>query len=157
MGNLIFILTAVVILAADQATKAWFSAVLAPGETLWHWGFISITLATNTGAAFSLFQDAFLPLVIIRSIGVILIISIVILYGRRLQAWGGNWLMAALGLILAGALGNLTDQIRQHYVVDFIYTDFWPTFNIADSAVVVAAFILVFLFILPRKEKSSEH
>jgi signal peptidase II len=155
MGNVIFILIAVVILAADQATKLWFSSILSTGQTFWHWGFISVTLATNTGAAFSLFQDAFLPLVIIRFVGIILVLTIVIFFNHRIRAWGGNWIMAALGLILAGAAGNLIDQLRLHYVVDFLYTDFWPTFNIADSSVVVAMFILIFLLILPRKHRSS--
>lgn len=155
MGNLIFVLVAVLVVLADQLTKLWVSSILSPGQTLWHFGFFSITLAENTGAAFSLFQGAFLPLVIVRFIGIIAILTIVILWNRRIRDWGGNWLMAALGLLLAGSIGNLADQLRLRYVVDFCYTGFWPTFNIADSSVVVAMFIIAFLVILPRHPRKQ--
>jgi len=154
MGNLIFGLTALLVLTADQLTKLWISSILYPGQTLWSFSFLNIILVHNSGAAFGLFQGQFLPLVIIRSFGAVLVLLIVILIGRQLQSWGGKLIMLALGLVLGGTLGNLIDQLRFHYVVDFIDTTYWPVFNVADSSVVIAMFILAFLVLWPRKAKT---
>ena len=63
----------------------------------------------------------------------------------------------ALGLLLGGALGNLTDRLfRGHHgaVVDFITLTHWPTFNVADSSITIGA-VLVIVFSL-RRTKSAE-
>lgn len=155
MGNLIFGLTAFLVLTADQLTKLWISSILYPGQTLCSFSFINIILVRNTGAAFGLFPEQFLPLVIIRSIGAVIIVTLVVTLGRRIQNWGGILVMVALGLVLGGTLGNLIDQLRFHYVVDFIDFTYWPTFNVADSSVVIAMFLLAFLVLWPRKSQKQ--
>jgi signal peptidase II len=58
----------------------------------------------------------------------------------------------ALGLILGGIVGNLIDRLRLGAVTDFISVGWWPTFNIADSAVVVGAILFAYsLLRLARK------
>jgi signal peptidase II len=55
----------------------------------------------------------------------------------------------AFGLVLGGAIGNLSDRLFRGHgggVVDFIYTRFWPTFNVADSCIVVGCFLLAIAF-----------
>jgi len=114
---------------------------------MWEFGFFRFYLAHNTGAAFSLFQSLTSALTIIRMIGVLIVLIIVIFWNRQVLAWGGKWVMLALGLILGGAVGNLIDTIRLGYVVDFIDLTYWPIFNIADSSVVVSMFVLGILLI----------
>jgi signal peptidase II len=155
MGNLIFGLTALLVLVTDQLTKLWISSILYPGQVLWSFSFINITLVRNTGAAFGIFPDQFLPLVIIRSLGAVLIIALVIFFGQRIQKWGGILVMLTLGLVLGGTLGNLIDQLRFHYVVDFVDFTYWPVFNVADSSVVISMFLLAYLLLWPRKGKSK--
>lgn len=111
---------------------------------------INLTLARNTGAAFSLFASAsgwqstfFLCLNI--GISIVLLGWLISLYypvvqNKLLQSW-------ALSLILGGALGNIIDRIRLGYVVDFIDCHIgiyhWPVFNLADSAVCTGVFLLM--------------
>jgi signal peptidase II len=147
IGNIIFSLTAIIITATDQFTKYWISSVLSPGQSLWSAGFFRIALVYNSGSAFGLFQGGISWLCIVRTIGAILIIGVVITMNRRLQYWGGKWVMFAVGLLLAGTVGNLIDSFRLGYVVDFLDLSFWPTFNVADSSVVVAMCIIVFMVI----------
>lgn len=134
--------TAAVGVAADQITKAIALARLSDGESVpfiegvWHW-----TLHRNPGAAFSLFTNSpivFTVIAFVISIGIVW-------YARKIA---DRPTLLALGLILGGALGNLTDRIvrppevfRGH-VIDFIDWRVWPTFNIADALIVSGAILL---------------
>ena len=67
---------------------------------------------------------------------------------------------ASLGLVLGGALGNLTDRVirapgMRGRVVDFIDLHVWPVFNLADSAIVVGAILLAFVGLRERREESE--
>jgi len=156
MGYLIFGLVALLVLVVDQLTKFWISSILSPGQVLWSFGFMNITLLQNNGAAFGLFPGQFWSLVIIRSIGAVLVITMIVVFGRRIQAWGGKLIMLGAGLLLGGTLGNLFDQVRFHYVVDFIDWTYWPVFNVADSSVVISMFVFAFLVLWPRKKINSK-
>ncbi|MDR3745391.1 MAG: signal peptidase II, partial [Acidobacteriaceae bacterium] len=65
-----------------------------------------------------------------------------------------NLTSVSLALILGGAIGNMYDRIRFHHVVDFlavkIYHYNWPDFNVADSAIVVGACLLLLEIFLPQ-------
>lgn len=158
MEYLVFGLTAFLIILFDQLTKLFFSSLLTEGQTLWSFGFIHITLVHNTGAAFGIFPGQFLPLVIIRSLGIIVILLIFVYFRRPIKSWGGTLALVVLGLFLGGTAGNLIDQLRFHYVVDFVDLTYWPVFNVSDSSVVIAVIILIvmllFLVKLERKVKS---
>ena len=98
--------------------------------------FFELRYQTNTGAAFSMFEGQTVWLAIFSAF-----ISLgLLVWGWRLppREWG---LRLPFGLILGGALGNLIDRVRLGQVVDFIlahwYDHYWPTFNLADSAVCV--------------------
>jgi signal peptidase II len=65
----------------------------------------------------------------------------------------GPWHQAGIGLALGGTMGNLIDRLRLGSVIDFIDFSFWPTFNLADSAICVGAGILIILLL---KSESSE-
>ncbi len=140
-----------VIYVTDQVTKAWVAANLPVGSRtdvigdvvqIWH--------AQNRGAAFSLLQDSQVLFLIVSVIA----LATIAYFFRSLHG-RGLWLYAILGLVLGGTLGNLTDRIRQQYVTDFVSVGFggvrWPTFNVADSSIVIGILaIVVLLFILER-------
>ena len=134
----------VVILVIDQVSKALVAANLALGQRanvvgdvlqVWH--------AENSGAAFSLFQNG-LPLFLVVTV---IALGMVVYFVRALSG-RSLWFFLILGLVLGGTLGNLTDRLAHHgLVVDFISFGIgetrFPTFNVADSALVVGIFALV--------------
>jgi signal peptidase II len=84
----------------------------------------------------------------------------ILVWGLRRNTARDPWLMATLGLILAGTVGNLYDRLVFNGVRDFLYfyrID-WPVFNVADCCLVVGAGLLLFqaVFITPRAEVKSE-
>ena len=135
--------TAAVLYLADQVSKAVVVASLDRGEFIDVVGdVLRIWYVQNTGAAFSLFPGAiwlFLPVTVLA--------LVMIGYFFRAFRDRGPWIHVILGAVLAGTLGNLTDRLRLGYVVDFISVGVgntrFPTFNVADSAVVVGIGLLV--------------
>ncbi|HEV8492433.1 MAG TPA: signal peptidase II [Candidatus Angelobacter sp.] len=110
-------------------------------------GLFRLTHLENTGAAFSLFADSTSPfktmLLIAFSLGALAVVSFLLWKERAIFNSG----TMALSLILGGAVGNLWDRLADGKVTDFL--DFyigihhWPPFNIADSAIVVGALLLL--------------
>lgn len=135
--------TAAFLYVADQVSKALVVAALDRGEYVDVVGdLLRIWYVQNTGAAFSLLPGAlwlFLPVTVVA--------LVMIGYFFRAFRDRGPWIHVVLGTILAGTLGNLTDRLRLGYVVDFISVGIgdarFPTFNVADSAVVVGIGVLV--------------
>lgn len=110
-------------------------------------GFFQVTHVHNSGAVWGIFSNH--PRVLVSKIITVLSLAalfIVFYYFFRIQA--KCYLeLTSLSFIIGGALGNITDRIKQGYVVDFL--DFyikdahWPTFNLADSFITVGVIILV--------------
>ena len=108
--------------------------------------FFSLTLAYNTGAAFSFlsnqggWQRWFLS-------SVAAIVSIFLVSWLRRMEKGEGWQACSMALILGGALGNLYDRVVHGYVVDFllVYYKNWhfPSFNLADVTITVGAAMLI--------------
>jgi len=102
-------------------------------------GLFNITYVRNTGVAFGFFSNLSSPATsILLSIFAAAAAVVVVVYSVRSPV--RNYLLqVALGLILAGALGNLYDRITYGYVIDFLefyYHHYeWPSFNVADSAI----------------------
>lgn len=133
----------VVVWGLDQLTKALAVARLDAGLPVELVpGVLDLYLLRNSGAAFSLATGSTWVLTLV-AVGVVVA---VVLMARRL---GTRWWAVALGFLLGGALGNLTDRLvrppgfGQGHVVDFLRLPHWPVFNIADSAIVVAAVLVV--------------
>ena len=142
------VVTVSLIVLADILTKWWALAELAPGYTRYILG-VPITLAFNTGAAFSLSVGAWSRWIFL-AFTVVALVAIVRLF--REAAADDRLRHIALALVLAGALGNMVDRIRwSRGVVDFIgpvnlgFTDF-PIFNIADSSITVGIGLLLISF-----------
>jgi signal peptidase II len=131
----------------DFATKSWALNSLDSRNPVKLLGnFLQLTLLKNSGAAFSLAQGA----TIIFTIFAILVVAAIAYYSIKITSFGWS---IVLGLALGGILGNLTDRIFRSpgfftgHVIDWIELPNWPVFNLADSAIVVAASIAVILSI----------
>ena len=122
-------------------------------------GFFRLTHTENPGAAFSLFADSPSHWRTTLLIGFSVVALIVVLGLLWKQRHALTLTGVALSLILGGASGNLWDRIAHGRVVDFLLVYVkqyqWPVFNLADSAIVVGASLLV-LEILFSRPKSSE-
>ncbi len=131
------LLVALLVVAADQVTKSLAVSRLSSGPV--HLiGPFSFELAYNTGVAFSIGTGLTLPIVVI----VVVVVALVAWFGRTVP---NRAAAIAVGLILGGAVGNLSDRLfRGHHgaVVDFIYSGFWPTFNVADASIVCGCVLL---------------
>jgi signal peptidase II len=122
-------------------------------------GFFSLTHTENTGAAFSLFADSTGPwktgLLIAFSGIALIVVSILLWKNHDAHVATG----VGLSLIMGGAMGNLWDRVMRGRVVDFLLFYLkryqWPVFNLADSAIVVGAGLLV-LEILFHKSGGQE-
>lgn len=90
----------------------------------------------------------------VASNGVFLLVAAIVAAGLivyEARQEGPLWMHAVLGLILGGALGNGYDRLFHGTVTDFIALHWWPTFNLADSAIVVGVAVLVGTYVLRRK------
>ena len=138
------------VIVGDVITKAWAVRALVPkhvphqvlGDVL------RFTLVHNPGAAFGLNLGS-----LSRWIFMALTVGALFVLGRLYRATrpGDVWRTIALGLVCGGAIGNLIDRVRSaEGVVDFIDVGWgeqwrWPTFNVADMAVSVGAFLLAWV------------
>ncbi len=153
--NALLIAIVTVIVALDQWTKILVSHKLALGESISPIkaldGFFKIVHWHNTGAAFGLFQNANLVLLITS---IVIVIAVLFYYqGVKKNAWLAK---VSLSLIVAGALGNIVDRIKFNYVIDFLSFGKFPVFNVADSAVTVGVFLMVIYFFISEKKAKEE-
>jgi signal peptidase II len=122
-------------------------------------GFFRITHTENTGAAFSLFADSpshwKTAMLISFSVVAMIVVSVLLWKQSRALTMTG----IALSLILGGAVGNLWDRVASGRVVDFLLfyvkSYQWPVFNLADSAIVVGASLLVLEIIFGQPKTTS--
>lgn len=141
----LLVAVAVATLVIDLVTKIVAVATLSdrsPVELLG--GLLTLRLTRNSGAAFSLAEGY----TVVFSTVAIVVVFVIARIARRLASRG--WAVA-LGLLLGGAMGNLTDRIfrapgvLRGHVVDFLELPNWPVFNVADSAIVTAGCLMVLL------------
>lgn len=148
---------ALLVCLLDQASKGLASAMLDYGMPRGVVPGFNLTLLHNTGAAFSLLNDASGWQRWLFSGIAVVVGGVVIAWLASLDA-DERWAPCALALILGGALGNLVDRVHLGYVVDFIQIYYerwsWPAFNLADSAITIGALML--LLRGPRARTATE-
>jgi signal peptidase II len=156
MRWLMIVIAAMVVLL-DRITKLWIVAHIQPGHAIVIIPRVfRLTHVVNTGAAFSMFDGSTSQTLVrnvligFSSIAVLVVLTLIWKMGR-----GITLTSLALALILGGALGNLYDRVRFSYVVDFLEVHIvhyhWPDFNVADSAIVVGACLLLLEMLRPQR------
>jgi signal peptidase II len=141
----ILLAVAAVVYALDAFTKYLVVAHLTPGDPVRVLGgFLQLTYTRNSGAAFSI-GWSYTAVFTLIAIGVIVVI---LRLSRRL--YSAPWAIA-LGLLLGGAVGNLSDRIFRApgvfrgWVVDFVQLPHFAIFNLADSAITCGGVVMVLL------------
>ncbi|MEE8580326.1 MAG: signal peptidase II [Myxococcota bacterium] len=157
-----FVTTLLIALGLDRLSKQWIVAHFDYGErSAVIPGLLDLTYVRNPGGAFSFFADGPLELRLLFFIGTTLVaIALLLVFFRRLEP-EARLSAAALGTILGGAVGNLIDRIVYDGVIDFLDVYLWggftwPTFNVADSCIVVGvAFLIAETFSLERHDQAD--
>ena len=138
------LLVALVVLAADQATKALVRAEIPRGGEESVLPFLTLVNTRNSGIAFGLLQDAGPVLMLVALASLLGILAFFAYNAGRPRIW------IAMGLLLGGALGNLLDRAVAGAVTDFIDFPAWPAFNLADVAITFGVIGMVWLLEGPR-------
>ncbi len=138
-------------MTADQASKTWAEDHLAY-HSRHVLGPVWFRLTYNSGAAFSLGRGLAPALAILAVLAVVAIFVVT----RRASSWT---VVIAGGMLAGGALGNLADRVfRDNHgsVIDFIWTSFWPTFNLADACITIGVVVLAVMLAWQRRPVPSE-
>ncbi|MGH2836644.1 MAG: signal peptidase II [Solirubrobacteraceae bacterium] len=133
----VMVVVAIVVLAADQVTKSLAVSGLSH-HSVHLFGPFYLALSYNSGVAFSIGAGLTFPIVVI----VVVLVVAIGWFGRGVPTTPAA---VAIGLIVGGAVGNLADRFfRDHHgaVIDFLYSGFWPTFNLADASIVCGSILI---------------
>jgi signal peptidase II len=151
---------ALIVVALDQVTKSWIEANIPLGGSLAPWPalapYFRLVHLTNTGAAFGLLRGQGSLFAVIAAV----VIVAVLVYARYLPA-DNQFVRLCLGLQLGGAAGNLIDRLQHGQVTDFLLFSLpvrgrvleWPSFNVADSCIVIGVAVLAFFLL--RNERTE--
>ena len=156
-----YLVAAGAVFLIDQLSKAWAVRSLRFGDVKEAIpNFLNFAYAQNTGAAFSIF-DSHGDAGRWGLSAVAFIAAILVLYYFWRTPRSDDRMLGALALLLAGIVGNVTDRARLGFVVDFIDVQFgswhYPTFNVADMAIVIGAGLLIIdMFFAKKKEENNE-
>lgn len=160
-GRRHYFLLALAVFLLDQATKLLIrhTMPLYEGRVIIP-GFLNLAHVQNRGAAFGLMSD-FTSDFKLLSLIVFSLLALVIIFLLLWRGVSSRRNAVGLAMIFGGAVGNLVDRLRHASVLDFL--DFyvgsyhWPAFNVADSAIVIGATLLLFdvLFAATRQPQDS--
>jgi len=154
-----FLLLALLVLFADQATKWLVVGRIAFGDGIAVTSWLSIVHWRNTGGVWGIFQDLPAPLntvlfLLLPLAGVAVLLTLFFRSTRRLD-------LVLLAAILGGAAGNLADRLRLGAVVDFL--DFhlpggpaWPAFNVADAVLSTGIVLILLRTLFGSHEEESD-
>jgi signal peptidase II len=126
------------VVALDQGSKALATSLVTRGDEADVLPFLSIENTRNKGVAFGLGGDISAVLI---GTTIVLLVGLLVFLASRARSGAAIWLPAAL--LVGGALGNLADRVRDGAVTDFIDLPLWPTFNLADLAIVTGVVLLL--------------
>lgn len=148
--SIVFFLVAAAVVTLDQLTKRAIATHFLPDESrtviphvLW------LTYVQNTHGAFGFFGTH--PLLLALAA-----LAVVLMFYYWYRQDSATLLThIAFGLIIGGAIGNIIDRLRFHYVIDFIDLRWWPVFNVADSAISVGVGLLLLRILLYERRASA--
>jgi signal peptidase II len=142
-------LTAIVLaaVAADQLTKHIVASQLALGDGVHVLGPFWIHHVRNSGIAFGFFSQATAVVIVLTGLAVAWMLVYFARSGARHPI-----LPVALGLVIGGSTSNLLDRVRLGYVTDFLDLRWWPSFNLADSFIVIGVLVLLATLVLAERD-----
>lgn len=148
------IITIILALLADQASKFVVDTKLIIDEPIEVCDYFNLVKVWNTGISFSLFNDygnvGKIALIIFALVVVIFLLRWMYNETNRTKVFG-------LALIIGGALGNVVDRVRAGAVLDFLDFHYkalhWPAFNLADTFICIGAFLLILLEITTKRNQ----
>jgi len=137
----IFLFLSLPLYVLDQLTKSLVLRFIDPSDPRNVIpGFFTLVHVTNTGAAFGSFRNNNGFFIALSCVALIVVTVLLLRPEPR-----DPWRRVALGLLMAGVLGNLTDRLLHGHVIDFLlfdlhirFADPWPAFNVADSCICIA-------------------
>jgi signal peptidase II len=135
---------AVIVVVVDRVTTTIVVDHLHDARHLW--GPFGLALAFNSGFAFSLFSGRAVIVTVLLCVGVV-VLGFVVAQVRTVP------LAVGAGLVLGGAVGNLSERIIGGHggrVPDFITLDYWPTFNVADACVTIGVVVVIAALLFGR-------
>jgi signal peptidase II len=141
---------AIAAVVADQVTKRAIEHRLALDETHHVLPGLTITHVRNSGIAFGIFPG---KLAIVSVLTAAAVVWMLVHFARS----GSRHVLfpVALGLLVGGSVSNLADRVREGHVTDFIHVTHWPTFNLADSFIVIGVALLALGLIRVEHRKSQ--
>ena len=143
-----------VLVLVDQLTKSWVVSALSDGHVVHLVGSLQFSLGYNSGIAFSQAQGMGVLVAVVALVAVVLLV-------RAMLRARTPWSAYGLALIASGALGNLADRafrgdgLLDGHVVDFIDLQWFPSFNVADSAITVGAVMLIVSMVIESRTKEG--
>ncbi len=139
---------AVVAIVADQVTKRAVEQQLVLDQTHRVLPGLSITRVRNSGIAFGILPGR------IGVVSILTVIAVAWMLVHFARSGSRHVLFpVALGLLVGGSLSNLIDRVAHGHVTDFIDISHWPTFNLADTFIVIGVVLLIYgLWRLDREE-----
>lgn len=153
LGLIIIVLT----VAADQISKFLAFTDLSEGLPVAVTSFFNWVKVWNTGVSFSMFNNHGQAGVVVLSV---FALGVAAFLFRWMTKENDRLKIAALALIIGGAVGNVIDRVRFGAVLDFLDFHYrnlhWPAFNLADSFICVGVFILICLEFMDSKKKGLE-
>jgi signal peptidase II len=133
--------------AADQLTKHIVASQLALGDGVHVLGPFWIHHVRNSGIAFGFFSQATAVVIVLTGLAVAWMLVYFARSGARHPI-----LPVALGLVIGGSTSNLLDRVRLGYVTDFLDLRWWPSFNLADSFIVIGVLVLLATLVLAERD-----
>lgn len=136
-----------VIVAVDQVTKALVRSSVDVGEENAVFPGVQIVHVLNRGVAFGALSGRSVVMIIVL-VALAGLLVWFFLHRTRPYVW------IPTGMLLGGAIGNIIDRVREGAVTDFVKIPLWPAFNVADVAIVLGVFAL--LYVLERGDGADE-
>ncbi|NLB89091.1 MAG: signal peptidase II [Syntrophomonadaceae bacterium] len=137
-----FILSLLILLVMDQASKIWIINNFEVGQSVYIIdNLFSLTLVHNVGAAFGILQGKSWLFII----AALLVVGFLSFY--NLKYTPKAYIQYACGIIAGGSIGNLIDRVLYGSVIDFFSVVWWPVFNIADMGIVCGSIVLLIYFL----------
>jgi signal peptidase II len=140
---------AVLVILADQASKAVVRGALDRGDVRALLPFLDLVYVRNSGVAFGLLADGGALLVVGAAVALLALLAFVLGHSVRPLVW------LPAGLLLGGAAGNLLDRLRVGSVTDFLKLPAWPAFNVADIAITCGVVALLYVLEGPPRRREA--